>query len=315
MEHDPQDRPEDREAAPAAASPLHGPGWRPFDVDTALLRTFHVLAMTGSFTRTAERVGRTQSAVSQQIQKLEDIVGRPLLVRSRRHVGLTTAGELLLGYARQVLDLLDQAFGKMASPGMLGDVRFGSPEDFATFFLPDILARFIHRHPSVRLRTNCELTLRLIEGFQRGEYDLVVIKQEPGRSYPGSRPIMREKLVWVGAGGDPAAGAVVDGGARLVLSPEPCVYRKRALESLDQAGVPWTLVYTSPSLAGAAAAVRARLGVTVLPRNMIPPGLLPVDGDHRLPDLEETEIGLLSRADASLAVATFAEYVAECLSH
>ena len=227
------------DARPAVSSAaFQGTGWRPLDVDTGLLRTFHVLAATGSFTRTAERVGRTQSAISQQIQKLEDLFGRPLLVRNRRHVGLTTAGELLLGYSRQLLDLLDQAFDKMVAPGMLGDVRFGSPEDFATFFLSDILARFTNRHPAVQLRTNCELTLRLIDGFQRREYDLVVIKQEPGQSHPGSRPIMREKLVWVGAGGEPSVELDGDGRARLVLSPDPCVYRKRALNSLDQAGIP-----------------------------------------------------------------------------
>ena len=293
-----------------------GPAWRHLDVDTALLRTFYVLANTRSFTRTAERVGRTQSAVSQQIQKLEDVIGQPLVARSRRHVALTTTGELLLGYARQVLDLLDQAFGKLSLPQTLGEVRFGSPEDFATFFLPDVLARFIELHPNVLLRTNCALTLPLIEGFQRGDYDLVVLKQEPGHAYPGARPIWREKLVWVGNGDGRLPWAPDDeGGIKLVLSPEPCVYRKRALGALDSARLPWTIVYTSPSLAGAAAAVRAGLGVSVLPRNMIPPGLSPVADPWALPDLEETEICLLLQSPAAAAATALAGFIAERFNH
>ena len=290
--------------------------WRRADIDTALLRTFYTLATTGSFTRTAEKVARTQSAVSQQIQRLEDTLGQPLFVRTRRQVALTTAGEVLLGYARQVLELLDQALDKLAYPDPWGEVRFGSPEDFATFFLPDILARYLEQHPNVLLRTRCELTLTLIEGFDRDELDLVVIKQDPGRRHPGARPLWGEKLVWVGS--DPARPPAVMGaetGIRLVLSPEPCVYRRRALNALDRADLPWTIVYTSPSLAGAAAAVRAGLGLTVLPRTMIPQGLADLPADAGLPDLEETQICLLVRPDPSPAVATFAGYIEDRLSH
>lgn len=290
--------------------------WRRADIDTALLRTFYALATTGSFTRAAEKVSRTQSAVSQQIQKLEETLGQPLFVRNRRHVALTTAGELLLGYARQVLELLDQALDKLAHPEPWGEVRFGSPEDFATFFLPDILARYLDQHPHVLLRTNCELTLKLIEGFDRDEFDLVVIKQDPGRLHPGARPLWGEKLVWVGndpARPQPARGG--EGGTKLVLSPEPCVYRRRALGALDRGGIDWTIVYTSPSLAGAAAAVRAGLGLTVLPRNMIPPGLVPLPSDSGLPDLEETLICLLVRDAPSAAVAAFAHYIEDRLSY
>ena len=290
--------------------------WRRADIDTALLRTFYTLATTGSFTRTAERVSRTQSAVSQQIQKLEDTLGQPLFVRTRRHVALTTAGEMLLGYARQVLELLDQALDKLANPDPWGEVRFGSPEDFATFFLPDILARYLEQHPHVLLRTQCDLTLTLIEGFDRDELDLVVIKQDPGKLHPGARPLWGEKLVWVGnePTGQPA-GIGQDSGIRLVLSPDPCVYRARALQALDQAGLPWTIVYTSPSLAGATAAVRAGLGLTVLPRNMIPQGLTLVPPEADLPDLDETQICLLVRPDPSPAVATFAGFIEDRLGY
>ena len=283
------------------------------DLDTTLLRTFYTLASTGSFTRTAEKVGRTQSAISQQIQKLEESLGQPLFIRTRRHVALTTAGEVLLGYARQALQLLDQALDKLMFAEAGGEVRFGSPEDFATFFLPDILARYLDEHPAVLLRTNCELTLTLIEGFDRGHYDIVVIKQDPGRIHAGAVPLWRERLVWVGNGRMlPVASR--DGAVRLVLSPEPCVYRKRALDALDRAGIPWTVMYTSPSLAGAAAAVQAGLGLTVLPRNMVPAGLAPLAGQS-LPDLEETQICLLARADPSPAAEAFARFIEERLHY
>jgi len=288
---------------------------RAVDLDTALLRTFQTLAATRNFTRTAELVGRTQSAVSQQIQKLEELTGHVLVVRSRRQLHLTTAGEVLLGHARQVLDALDDAMASLRLPMVGGEVRFGSPEDFATFFLPDILARFMAAHPTVRLRTHCALTLDLIEGMAAGQFDLVAIKQQPGRLHPGAVPLWRERLVWVGAAERPHSPFDGDGGIKLVLSPEPCVYRHRALAALGGAGIAWTVVYTSPSLAGAAAAVRAGLGVTVLPRNMIPPGLAALDEGLDLPRLDDTVICLLRAELGSPAVDAFAGYVKEHLQH
>ncbi len=288
---------------------------RPVDVDTALLRTFQALAATRSFTRTAELVGRTQSAVSQQVQRLEELVGQPLVVRARRQLQLTTAGEVLLGHARQVLETLDHAMATLQLPAASGEVRFGSPEDFATFFLPDILARFMEEHPTVRLRTHCALTLELVQGLHDGAFDLVVLKQEPGRLHPGAIPLWRERLVWVGAEERPRTPFDGDGGVKLVLSPEPCVYRSRAIGALAAAGRAWSVVYTSPSLAGAAAAVRAGLGVTALPRNMVPPGLAPVDPGLELPRLEDTVMSLVTAAEPSPAVRAFAGFVREQLGH
>ncbi len=212
------------------------------------------MAEAGSFTRAAERIGRSQPAVTLQIKRLEELLGQPLIARSSRHVALTAAGEILLPAARAALAALDAAAGRLAGGEIGGEVRFGSPEDFATAYLPDILARFVTAHPGVVLRTHCELTRPLIEGIGRGVYDLVVIKQAPGQAVAGAREIRREELVWAEAAGRsrPRA-APID----LVLSPEPCVYRERALAALDAAGLPWRIVYTSPSLAGAAAAVRA----------------------------------------------------------
>ncbi|MBY0334640.1 MAG: LysR family transcriptional regulator [Acetobacteraceae bacterium] len=299
-------------AFPPASRPSSRAVWR--DLDTALLRSFVTLANTGSFTRTAEMVGRTQPAVTLQIRRLEALLGQPLFARSHRNVAVTTAGEMLLPYARQVLELLDQAAERIAAPRQRGDLRFGSPEDFATFFLPDILARFMSSHPEVRLRTNCELTMHLVKGLRRGGYDLVVIKQELDALVPGARPIRRERLEWVAAaegGTPPARGAEV----RLVLSPEPCVYRRRAIQALEAAGWRWSVVYTSPSLAGAAAAVRAGMGLTVLPRTLVPAGLAPLTGRTGLPALRETAICLLLRDKAPPAAEVLARTIEQHLAH
>jgi DNA-binding transcriptional LysR family regulator len=219
-------------------------------------------------------------------------------------VTLTREGEALLPLAREILALLEAAQLRLSAPEEGGDVRFGSPEDFATAFLPGVLARFVESHPAVRLSTACELTRRLIEGIEAEAYDLVVIKQAPGRVHPGARPIWREALVWVGA--EEARPPARDAALRLVLSPAPCVYRERATEALAAAGRAFDIVYTSPSLAGAAAAVRAGLGQTVLPRTLIPPGLAPLSSRAGLPALEETVICLLMRPNAPPAAQALA---------
>jgi DNA-binding transcriptional LysR family regulator len=269
------------------------------DIDTALLRAFVLLAETRSFTRTAERLGRTQPAITLQLRRLEDAFGARLLARDRRRVALTPEGEALLPTAREVLALIARAAEGLTDRDAAGEVRFGSPEDFATAFLPAILARFVETHPAVRLSTACELTRRLTEGVEAGDYDVAVIKQAPGRLHPGARAIWREALMWVAAEG--ARPPPKDAPLRLVLSPAPCVYRERATEALKGAGRGFEVVYTSPSLAGAAAAVRAGLGVTVLPRTLVPPGLAPLPARAGLPALEETVICLLLRPGAGAA--------------
>jgi DNA-binding transcriptional LysR family regulator len=277
------------------------------DLDTALLRAFVALAETLSFSRTAERLGRSQSAVSVQIQKLEALLGCALFERDRRRVRLTPEGEALLGDARRILSLAEALLSRAGGPEVEGEIRFGSPEDFATRYLPEILAAFAAGHPRVRLHVNCDLTLKLVEGFGRGEYDLIVVKQDPAEPYPGSRRLWRENPVWVAPSHTPPG----SGRLPLVLSPAPCVYRRRAVSALDAAGQPWSIAYTSPSYAGTVAAVRAGLGVTVLPRTMVPDRLEVLDGAAGFPPLPEVEIALLAAPRPSPAVAALADFIGE----
>ena len=277
-----------------------------FDFD--LLRTFVAVVDNGSFTKAGERIGRTQSTVSLQIKKLEENLRKPLFERGGRELQLTADGEVLLGYGRQLLQIADEARARLLEPDIEGTIRLGTTEDFATVYLPDILARFARAHPRITLDVNCNFSFHLLEGFSKGEYDLVLIKREP-QAPLGGTPVWRDVLVWVCS-----PQFVLDPGhpIPLALAPAPDVYRKRALASLQALGRDWRIVYTSVSSEGLQAAVRAGLGVTVLSKDTIPPGLKIVGTEHQLPQLPDSEIALY-RAPGKLSRA--AEMLAEHIVH
>ena len=271
------------------------------DLDTALLRTFVVLAETLSFNRTGARVGRSQSAVSGQIARLEAALGVRLVARDTRNVALTPEGEQALGPARAILAEAEALLARFRGDGVAGEVRFGSPEDFASTYLPGLLADFVGAHPAVDLHVTCQLTLPLYEDWQTGGQDVIVVKQDPRRPFPGALPLWRERVVWAARQGFAFAGPVP-----LVLSPAPCVYRARATAALDAVGMDWSVAFTSPSFAGAVAAARAGLGVMPLPEGMRPDGLQ----DIGLPPMAEAELALLIRPRAGSAARALAEFVA-----
>lgn len=294
------------------------------DIDTALLRTFVILAETRSFTRTAERVHRTQSAISMQIARLEELLGCTLFERNKRNVRLTENGERLHSYASRIVGMSDSLLERFHAGEIEGSINFGSPEDFATFYLPDVLSEFVQSYPSIKLNVNCDLTLTLIKGFNKKQYDLIIIKQEPGKLYPGARTLWREHLVWVGGDGEERdltfrkiARIHRDRGDSLplILTPSPCVYRQRAVEAMDKAGVPWQAVYTSPSFAGVTAAVRAGLGYSVFPRNMVPETLFPLEQGRGWPRLKEAEICLLARSPVNPAVESLITHIRKRVSY
>lgn len=279
-------------------------------LDLDLVRTFAAVATLGSFTHAALRVGRQQSTISLQIGRLEDALGVRLLERSPRAVRLTPAGERFLPHAERLLALNDSAVQAMSEPAVVGTVRLGTPEDFATSHLPDVLARFVQAYPAVSLEVTCDLTLNLLEGFRDGRFDLILAKREPdARAARDGLKVWREPLVWVTGG----TGLIEpDQPVRLVVSPEPCVYRKRAIKALDRAGLTWRIAYVCGALSGAIAAVKAGLGVAVLPRDMVPSGLH-VCADGMLPDLEDTEIALLDHGALNLPARRLKEHIARAL--
>jgi DNA-binding transcriptional LysR family regulator len=268
------------------------------NLDLDLIRAFVAVAEARSFTRAGARLGRTQSTVSLQIKRLEESVNAGLFSRDPRSVTLTGHGEALLVQARRLLRLNDEILGEMFEHSLEGEVRFGAPEDFATTHLPGILGDYARAYPHVSLSVTCDLTLRLMDKMSQGDLDLALIKREPMGGELGVR-VWREQLVWVGAGDDvlPHGGPVP-----LVVAPAPCVYRKRATAALDVVQRPWRIAYTSPSLAGQQAALRAGLGVTALPSEMVPDDLIMFGQEHGFPLLAEVEIALV-RASKTLPVA------------
>ena len=279
------------------------------NIDTMLLECFIFLAETKSFTKTAERVGCTQSAVSQQINKLENMLGKSLLVRSRV-LQLTVDGELFLSYARPIYALHKQALDRFTKPELEGEVKFGLPENFAHIYLQDILSDFIRIYPRILLNVECDLTLNLFEKFKKNELDLVLIKMNCPKGFPNGVGVWSEPLKWVGD--DHLVRA--DKPVPLVLSPHPCVYRTAALSALEQARRPWRMVFSSASYTSTLAATQAGLGITAIPSRMIPKHLNVIVTDL-LPDLPHTHLSLLKKRPDHDVINTLESFVFKKLHH
>ena len=271
--------------------------------DTITLECFIAVAETGSFTKAADRVGRTQSAISQQMNKLVNLLGKPLLVRGKTFT-LTPEGEIFLGYARQIFALHREAMDRFKTPELEGEVRFGLPENFASVYLSEVLADFSRIHPRILLNIECDLTIHLFDRFKKNEFDLVLVKMNRPEDFPNGLDVWSEPLKWVGDASliDPKKPVP------LVLSPQPCVYRASAIKALEKAGRAWRLVFSSPSYAGAVAAVKAGMGITVMPNTMIPHGLHAVDASL-LPKLDDTHVSLLKHRADNAAINTLEGFV------
>lgn len=281
-------------------------------MDTSLLKTFLILNDTKSFSKTADIVGRSQSAVSMQIQKLEDRLQCELFERTKRTVTLTQNGERLILHARKILSLSQTMLNDFLEPKISGSIRFGAPEDFTTFHLPAILSDFSQTHPNVTLNVQCDLTRNLMKSFTEDKFDLIVIKKDENHPIPNSRFILNEKLVWVIS--KSLLESVNPNGTTplpLVLSPSPCVYRERAIDSLTQEDIGWVETFTSPSVAGIVAAVRAGLGCAILPQEMVPSGLKIVGSATGWPKLEDAQICLLANDFDNPAVKSLSGYIQE----
>lgn len=282
------------------------------NIEPDLLRAFVAVVECGGFSQAGERLLRGQSAVSLQIKRLEQRLGTRLLNRGPRHLSLTGEGEVILDYARRILRLNDELVARVQEPELSGLVRIGAPEDFATSHLPNVLARFAETHPRVSIEVTCELTLEVLERFRAGGLDLALVKREPSIVIEGTR-VWREPLVWVAAD---RRHIDSDDPLPLAVSPFPCVYRKRAAAALDTAGRPWRVAYTCGSLAGTHAAVRAGLGVTVLPKEMVPCDLSILETeDCGLPDLPDTEMALLEAPQLHIAAARLRDTIIRELEH
>lgn len=255
------------------------------DLELDLLRAFVAVAEAASFTAGAEVVGRSQSAVSQKILRLEDILGRRAFTRTSRSLQLTPEGERLLAAARQMLDFNDRLVRDMREPAARGELRLGITEDFIPGQLPKLLARFARVYPGVHLNLTTALSCHLVSAFDAGHLDAVIAKKD-GTAQRG-RVIWREPLVWMAAADESVDFAVP---ARLVMLPAPCTYRAVMLEALDAVHQDWVGVCTASSLMGIQAAVAGGLGLSVLGRSFVQPGLRELETPEHWPALPMTEI-------------------------
>ncbi|MFM5190583.1 LysR family transcriptional regulator [Aeromonas media] len=233
-------------------------------LDPHLLQSFVAIVETGSFTRAGERMHLTQSTISQQMRRLEQQLGCPLLDRSGRQVVTTAQGETLLGLARRILGLLAQAGDRVGEASL--PLRLGVPEDFAAGAMTAVLAAFARQYPEVRLEVRSDLSHALWQAFEAGELDLALIKQGRGQGEPIAR--WREPLAWVDSRDWPA-------GERdpvpLVVFPSEGLYRRQITDTLDARGIAWRIAYVSASLASLQGAVSAGIGVSLLPTRLLQP--------------------------------------------
>lgn len=250
--------------------------------ETDLLRTFVAVAETGGFTRAATLLNSTQSTISAQIRRLEDEAGRALFVRSTRSVQLTSAGEMLLGYARTILCLNEDARLRLSGARHVGRLRVGAAEDLADTWLPEVLRCFGRQYPAVGVELEIGIGTALFKMLETRELDLVVGGRCDGQTQ--GRRLWKEPLVWAFS-----AEAEVPKVLPLAFFPEPCPYREAALRALARTPRRWHIACTSSSLAGVRAACMAGLAVTPLPKHAIKPGLRVLGKTDKLPILPEVE--------------------------
>ncbi|NDH08408.1 MAG: LysR family transcriptional regulator [Gammaproteobacteria bacterium] len=282
------------------------------NIDTIALHSFIAVAETMSFTKAAEAVGRTQSAISQQIAKLEHLLDKPLIIRGREP-SLTLDGEIFLTYARKIYALQCELSDRFKEPDLEGEIHLGLPEDFASVILTDVLLAFARFHPRVILNVECDLTLNLLKAYEQNRLDLIVIKNNSEQHFQSATHIWTEKVEWVG---NPKRLTQLDKNSiiPLILSPSPCVYRENVIKVLEENQLKWTMTYSSPSYSGKMAAVRAGLGITAIQKKMIPEDLQILDDDF-LPALNDIQISLMKREGVSKPIDSLAYFILEKLQH
>lgn len=281
------------------------------NIPTELLRTFIKAVDLGSFTRAGDAVGRTQSAISLQVRRLEELLDVPLFVRGTHRVRLTDEGEILAGYARRILALNDEAVSSLQRPKVAGIVRLGAPHEYTASLLPVILGKFAQSHPGVMLEVTCDLSKNLLARQQKGEFDLVIALHDDPNDVHGIK-VLTEPLVWIT---DPDHTSHAQHPLSLVIAPPPCIYRNRMLQALGRLSLPWRIVYTSSSYSGIIAAVRAGLGVTLLAGSTVPEGVRKLDERDGLPAMGELDVRLhMSDENATEAARCLADYIAASLA-
>lgn len=262
-------------------------------IDIDLLRSFLAIAETGSFTRAAEEVHKTQSAVSMQMRKLEARLGRPLFERDGRTVRLTAEGRRLVDYAQRLVRLNQEALAAFSEPAMTGEVRLGLPDDYTDRLLSRVLSAFARTHPHAELVVCCEASHALTRYVENGELDLAIVTH--GDCGALGEVIRREPLHWVTSMdhtvhlADPLP---------LAVGPHSCSWRRKAQVALDRAGRDYRIAYTSSSATALSSAVGAGLAVAVLPESAVRMDMRVLTTADGFPALAHCDIALMRAEDA-----------------
>ena len=229
-------------------------------LDIDQLRTFIAITETGSFTKAAEVVNKTQSAVSMQMKRLEERLERPIFSRDGRASKLTEDGQRLLDYARRIVKLNVETLAAFSDAELSGRVRLGVPDDYADRYLPEIMARFSHGYPAVELTVICEPSVDLLERIDANEIDLAIVTN--CESKRASETFRRERLLWVTSN---RHSTHLEERMPLALGRPTCSWRRTAIDRLESIGRPFRVLYSSSNAGAVAAAVLAGLAVSVLP--------------------------------------------------
>jgi DNA-binding transcriptional LysR family regulator len=276
-------------------------------LDLDLLRTLVFIAETGSLSKAAACVHRTQSAVSMQVHRLEDLIGERLLERSSRGVLLTAAGTRMVRHARKLLRLHDEAVADLKGEDLSGLVRFGVADDYADAFLPPLLGVFAVRYPLIRINVSCAATPELRRDLKSGGLDLAILTVA---SNERNKVLRREPLVWIGAANGTAESIEP---VPLALSHRDAVDRRAVLKALKRIGRSHRIAYESGSAAGLIAVVRSGLAIAVLARCSVPADLRILTGADGLPPLPHVDLVLLTSGSVSLPARQLAGHVSSTL--
>ncbi len=264
--------------------------WLRTNLDMDVLRTFVTGVAMGSFAKAADRLGRSQSAISTQLRKLEDQTGKVLFRKSGRGLVLTVDGETLLTYARRILDMNDEVLDSLHGQDMEGWVRLGIPQDFAETWLPAVLGRFARTHPKVRIKVYAEHRATLIRRLRNDELDLALLW---GSGIEGgtSRLLTNFPVRWIGLPNWPGMTALAGEPLSLVAFEEPCLFLDACRTVLDKANIPWRIGFSSGSVASHWAAVQAGLGIAMRTTVAMPAYLSALDPQRvGLPPLHEMPV-------------------------
>jgi len=275
-------------------------------LDLDLLKTLVAIAETGSFSAAAGLVHRTPSAVSMQVKKMEDLLGRAIFTRDSRSVNLTTDGAFLLEHARRMLALNRDAVARFVQPEIEGVVRLGAPDDVAERFLVDMLRRFADSHPCVTVNVTVDTTDRMIKSLHEGNLDLTLITCEAGFKEKNAEVVFREQLVW----------AACRGGVAAEQKPLPvsvwddsCAWRVAALNALNAQDRPWRIAFQSAHISGQRAAVLADLAVAPIPVSSLDGDIIEAPKHYGLPVLPKYALGLLVAVDPNPAISAAVDHL------